>query len=374
MNQSDGIVVTTDIEMVGHSVHAQISARYVRLMQTTHSFAHSFSIKDKLTDKHIESFRGKTVMFSSWEFGKTYLMEHKYGYMYVSTNDMVGGGFGSVDLISPSKRELNEFVELIAPLLPQKETVKPSDPSVTVNFWTTMQGMGRIVPRKLAVSPWAEVEKNYPSATRSSMNALVKDFKAESGKLLLWHGEPGTGKTWALRALISEWRQWATPNYVVDPERMFGSDSNYLLQVILQPEQIEAQAGVRRARKSKQWQLLILEDAGELLSQDAKSRAGQGFSRLLNVTDGLIGQGLQLMILITTNEPLSKLHPAVSRPGRTAAEIEFNSFSREESLNWLKERNFKFGNGQVSSHTLAELYAMISGREVKSEVALGFGR
>ena len=48
---------------------------------------------------------------------------------------------------------------------------------------------------------------------------------------------------------------------------------------------------------------------------DAKERTGQALSRFLNVVDGLIGQGLRLLVLVTSNEELGKLHPAVSRPG-----------------------------------------------------------
>ena len=52
------------------------------------------------------------------------------------------------------------------------------------------------------------------------------------------------------------------------------------------------------------WRLLILEDTGELLALDARYQTGQGLSRLLNVVDGLIGQGLRVVVLVTTNEPL----------------------------------------------------------------------
>ena len=46
----------------------------------------------------------------------------------------------------------------------------------------------------------------------------------------------------------------------------------------------------------KPWRLLVLEDTGALLSADARERAGQGLSRFLNVVDGLIGQGLRVLV------------------------------------------------------------------------------
>jgi hypothetical protein len=38
------------------------------------------------------------------------------------------------------------------------------------------------------------------------------------GRLLLWHGDPGTGKTNAIRSQLGEWRFWAEFQFVTDPE------------------------------------------------------------------------------------------------------------------------------------------------------------
>ena len=102
------------------------------------------------------------------------------------------------------------------------------------------------------------------------------------------------------------------------------------------------------------WRLLILEDAGELIAADARSVAGQAVSRLLNVADGLIGQGTNTLLLITTNEPVGRLHPAVRRPGRCLADIEFVPFSAAEACSWLTARGRT--RDVDSPITLAELF------------------
>ncbi len=95
----------------------------------------------------------------------------------------------------------------------------------------------------------------------------------------------------------------------------------------------------------------MVEDADELLRADAKRETGQALSRLLNLGDGLIGQGLAVLVLITTNEPLGRLHPAVVRPGRCLAEVEFRPLSAAEAGAWLA------GPESASSPaTIAELY------------------
>jgi hypothetical protein len=112
-------------------------------------------------------------------------------------------------------------------------------------------------------------------------------------------------------------------------------------------------------RQAKSWRLLVLEDTGELLQPDAKAIIGQGLSRFLNVVDGLIGQGLRVLVLVTTNEEIRKLHPAVARPGRSAANVRFDQLSVEEANEWLASRSV--GEPVPAAASIAELYARLEG-------------
>jgi hypothetical protein len=88
------------------------------------------------------------------------------------------------------------------------------------------------------------------------------------------------------------------------------------------------------------------------------------------VTDGLIGQGLRLLILVTTNEELGRLHPAVVRPGRCAAELTFAKLSASEVEAWLHDHGVT--DGPAASTSIAELFGMVNGHIPHAPAPVGF--
>lgn len=233
-----------------------------------------------------------------------------------------------------------------------EEPLDRSDETVAIGFWHQGSHGPRNVERSIEAPAWVDIARNYERQASAAVAQLVSlDGPPSTGRLLLLHGPPGTGKTTILRALARAWKGWCRVGHVIDPERMLGS-AGYLLEVLAEDVDDE------------RWQLVVLEDCDELIRADAKADTGQSLARLLNVTDGMVGQGLKAMVCITTNERLGRLHPAITRPGRCLAEIEVGKLPSPEARAWLG-RDLPPGR---SDATLAELFSWRDGTEPVSAV------
>ncbi|MDQ3608638.1 MAG: ATPase, partial [Actinomycetota bacterium] len=82
------------------------------------------------------------------------------------------------------------------------------------------------------------------------------------------------------------------------------------------------------------------------------------------------GLGLKALVLVTTNDPLVQLHPAVARPGRTWAQVEFGPLPAQEAGDWLAARG---ADARVEgATTLAELFALVRGEALDAPAKVGF--
>jgi hypothetical protein len=273
----------------------------------------------------------------------------------------VGRGSATVEIACVDHEGVDRIFEVLSERL---GAAQERENEVPVTFWALGHNGAKSAQRRIAAPSWSEIASNYAHDSGLAVAKLMTARVPEAGRLVLWHGEPGTGKTHALRALGRAWTDWCSTHFITDPEAFLGSGTSYLLDVLTSGDG-------RDAAENARWKLVVLEDAGELLSADAHERTGQALSRLLNVTDGVLGQGMKTIVLVTTNEPLGKIHPAIQRSGRCWREIDFAPLDVSSANRWLARHDSDIHVGIATP--LADLFAIVRGRDVKKEVPFGFG-
>ena len=134
--------------------------------------------------------------------------------------------------------------------------------------------------------------------------------KNDKGIVLL-HGLPGTGKTTYLRYLIGKLKKRV----------LFLSNS--LAGSLLDPEFIDLLI-------SNPNSVVIVEDA-ENIMMDRRTNGNSSVSSLLNISDGLLADFLNIQLVCTFNSPLMMVDPALMRKGRLIARYEFGKLSVEKA-------------------------------------------
>jgi hypothetical protein len=194
-------------------------------------------------------------------------------------------------------------------------------------------------------TPWSDIAANYPTEVRDAFDRLRRTTSLPaSSRIVVFHGPPGTGKTTAVRSLITQWSPWMSIEDVIDAPSVFSWEDN-LDRIATAPDD-DRQPSLP-ARRPK---LIIAEDCDGMLKGEAVLSGPLG--QLLGFTDGLTIHRVPSLVVLTTNLTRRELPPALLRPGRCLSMIEFTTFSIPDARRWLDDPSAEFPDGEP---TLAEL-------------------
>jgi hypothetical protein len=237
-----------------------------------------------------------------------------------------------------------------------KEASKPSKPKIGI----IKSGRGGMYVSKLSLTTDQEFSLDHYNDDFEEFEKKLVDILSEKKPgLFLFHGEPGTGKSSAIRHLVEKVKR----NFIFIPPQMISHLSSPEFADII--------------TDSHKGSVLILEDAEKALM---KRESEDGFanstlvSSVLNLTDGLYADLGQLAIIATYNCDRNLIDPALLRKGRLKAEYKFDRLNKTKAQKLAN----KIGKDidVIEDMTLADIFNyedQISNNEKEEKRPIGFG-
>ena len=217
-------------------------------------------------------------------------------------------------------KQAKKLLEFVKPLPEDTDKIVTYDLVVSTNtgFSTTECTSSRNID--------IDIKKNYNDDLPYDK---YKEFCEKDGSgLALMFGTPGTGKTSLIKKLIYDCSD--TNFYIMDFSMLQNIVSGQFLSFLL---------GLKNA-------VIIMEDCEYVLKR-RNTHENPLINSLLNITDGLVGDALNIRFLCTFNAALTDIDEALLRPGRLKVKYEFKALNKDKT---------KAICGDDKAETLAEIY------------------
>ena len=207
------------------------------------------------------------------------------------------------------------------------------------------------------VVPNINLELNYGKSFLKIHETIVKRLNNENDKgIILLHGDPGTGKTTYLKYLTK---------HIKGKEILFIPPS--MAEMLSEPSIIPFLMDNKNS-------ILLIEDAERVIGDRLIGNSSPaGVSNILNLTDGILGDCLNIQVIATFNMKREKIDQALLRKGRLICEWDFKPLSVEDSNKLLKKTFPKKNFTTTKPMLLSDIYGFDSDDlSVKSDSIMGF--
>jgi hypothetical protein len=195
-----------------------------------------------------------------------------------------------------------------------------------------------------------DINENYDDSFEKTNERILewcKDFSLENNRIVLLHGEPGSGKTNYIKYLLNQ--------------------ANTVRKIYIPPTYVEALADPAFLGFIKNYSnsLLIIEDAEKILVSREQDDYNSAMSILLNLADGIMGSVLNFKIIATFNTNEERIDKALKRKGRMFLKHYFDKLSKEKT----RHLYYKLYNAEPPEErmTLGDIYNSESNGDIKKE-------
>lgn len=202
-----------------------------------------------------------------------------------------------------------------------------------------------------------DVSLNYGEEFVDKYDNILGKLKNNKHGLFLFHGEPGCGKTTLIRKLVTDLSEDKTIIYI----------PSYFMFDIANPELISF---ISKFKNS----VLLLEDAEMILTSPEEER-NQAVSNILNISDGLLNDHMDMQIIATFNVKRDIIDNALLRKGRLMVDYKFGKLSPEQSM--VLSKHIGLNKTYTDPMSLAEIYEEKTGKQLvendNKSKKIGFG-
>lgn len=220
--------------------------------------------------------------------------------------------------------------------------IKPKDSEFT---FITAKPDGSFVSTDLTIKHNLNVSLDNYNADLP-YDRMKKFVESNESGLMLFSGECGTGKTSLVKKLIHDCN--TIPFYFLSSETLLNINSNSFINYL-----------IRNASGA----VLVLEDC-DIILQARENSNNQVMSTLLNLSDGILGDALNLKFICTYNTDDNNVDKAILRKGRLKLKYTFRKLSADRVHKINPEINTEM--------TLADLYNLEDNKIEKKTKKIGF--
>lgn len=270
---------------------------------------------------------------------KTYQYSYVWDSSYIKIVYYAKTNVLSLDGISTDEK-VSALVKEIEPLLSQDKK----------NFiFTIIKGSFGLEARNMGDASSPLIIDNYNKEVIDGIEYVNKSFIASppKGRIAIFNGEPGTGKTHLIRTMLSQ----IDSLFLIIPSNLIDS--------LDKPEFMPFILGLKDSYKKPI--IMIIED-GDACLVPRKADNMSTIAALLNITDGIIGTMLDIKVIISTNSYIEQIDPAILRPGRLCKQIHVGplEYAQANKVYQKLMQNEKESLPYKKTYVLAEIYAIVS--------------
>lgn len=247
----------------------------------------------------LQTFPIDKLLFRSYSVRR----EAKYLDIYISgdaliTQELIHDGGFKIYITSPLEEDVIKLIELQKRYPIQTKntayTITQNGPNLSIS------SIGSICSPLIDINYTPNVIEDY------KYTAAQLESENPNGRLAIFYGPPGSGKTHLIKALISELTQ---AKVIVFPSSLVSSlDGPALISLFFSEQE-------KDSNSKRKPIVLVIEDADDSLTKRTSNNMSS-ISAILNTADGILGTCLDLRIVATTNAKEFEIDEALLRTGR----------------------------------------------------------